>query len=49
MSSGPSVAAIENTAGRTVRQALRDACVPYRQADGSFRMENTFDHIICTV
>jgi SAM-dependent methyltransferase len=49
MSSGPAAAAIETTSERAVRQALRDACAPYRRGDGSYRMENTFHHIICAV
>jgi SAM-dependent methyltransferase len=49
MSSGPAVAAIENTSEQEVRRALRDGCAPYRRDDGSYRMENTFHHIICAV
>jgi SAM-dependent methyltransferase len=47
MSSGPAAAAIENTSERAVRQAVRDACARYRRGDGSYRMENTFHHIVC--
>jgi SAM-dependent methyltransferase len=49
MSSGPAAAAIENTSEQVVREALRDACAPYRQGDGSYRMENAFHHIVCAV
>jgi SAM-dependent methyltransferase len=49
MSSGPAAAAIENTSERVVRQELRDACAPFRRGDGSYRMDNTFHHIVCTV
>jgi hypothetical protein len=49
MSSGPAAAAIENTSEQAVRQTLTEACAPYRRGDGSYRMENTFHHIICAV
>jgi hypothetical protein len=48
MSSGPAAAAIGNTSERAVRQALRDACDRFRRGDGSYRMDNTFHHIVCT-
>jgi SAM-dependent methyltransferase len=49
MSAGPSVAAITHTSERVVREALRDVCAPFRRSDGSFRMDNTFHHIVCAV
>jgi SAM-dependent methyltransferase len=49
MSSGPAAAAIANTSEPAVRRALREACAPYRRGDGSYRMENTFHHIVCAV
>jgi SAM-dependent methyltransferase len=49
MSSGPAARAIEHTSPDTVREALREACARFRRADGSYRMENTFHHVICVV
>ena len=49
MSSGPAAAAIENTSEQAVRQSLTEACAPNQRGDGSYRMENTFHHIICAV
>jgi SAM-dependent methyltransferase len=49
MSSGPAAAAIEHASEGAVRQALREACAPYRRHDGSYRMENAFHHIVCAV
>jgi SAM-dependent methyltransferase len=49
MSSGPAVAAIEHTSEEAVREALRDACAPYRRDDGSYRMVNAFHHIVCAI
>jgi SAM-dependent methyltransferase len=49
MSSGPAVAAIESASEQVVREALRTVCAPYRRSDGSYRMENTFHHVICAV
>lgn len=49
MSAGPAVRAIEATSEQAVRAALRGACAPYRRADGSYRMDNAFHHVVCTV
>jgi SAM-dependent methyltransferase len=49
LSAGPAVRAIEATSESAVREALSDACAPYRRADGSYRMENAFHHVVCTV
>ena len=49
MSAGPAVRAIEHTSEDAVRQALRDACAPYRRGDGSYLMDNMFHHIVSTV
>jgi SAM-dependent methyltransferase len=46
MSSGPAVRAIEHTSVDAVRRTLLEACAPYRRADGSYRMDNTFHHVI---
>jgi hypothetical protein len=49
MSAGPAVRAIEHTSQAEVRRAIREACAPYRRPDGTYRMANTFHHIVCTV
>jgi SAM-dependent methyltransferase len=47
MSSGPAARAIEHSSVDAVRAVLRDTCGPYRRLDGSYRMENTFHHLVC--
>jgi SAM-dependent methyltransferase len=49
MSAGPAVRAIENSSQEAVHQAVSDVCAPFRRADGSYRMENSFHHIVSTM
>jgi len=48
LSSGPSVAAIDNAGEDVVRDATRAAIAPFRRADGSIEMRNVFVYLIAT-
>jgi hypothetical protein len=47
MSAGPAVRAVSHSGEEQVRLTILDACLPYRQDDGSYLMRNTFHHVIC--
>jgi len=48
MSSGPCVDVVRQAGEDAVAKAIRDGIAPYRQADGSYRFENTWRFAIAT-